>query len=257
MANPLIEAKDFSYGEFAALVHKAGGREIVRAILREEKLIQIVDPPRPQLFVSSEQQLENVRRWNDEHKLGFTDEDFARLGLPPVSGDGFVQPVLVMYLPNEKEDKKGKTKENPTFELWWKIIVAQQPGEHRWSGVKSDSDHLKLLEGIEHPGKCLRWEVIDLAANRNKKPKDVRSPQTSPHAGILAAAAHFPKWVQAMDGETVPYVSIGGYELNVPVFGEWMHVLDLDWLAGNRQVRLLAFHAGFPNRYWAVPSLRE
>lgn len=262
MTNPLYVAKDFTLGEFAALVQKVGGADIVRAILRDEKLIQVIDPPQPEfvvddLFVSSAQQLANARRWNTKYSIGFTDEDFARLGPSPMVGEGFVRPVLVMYLPNEKADKRGKVKEDETFELWWKIAASVHPDKYRWPGVKSDSDHLRLLNGITHPGKCLRWEVIDLAANRDEKPRDVRSSQTSPHAGILAAAAHFPKWVQAMHGKTVPYVSIAGYELNVPDCGGWTGVPFLHWDAVFRQVKLYAFYAVFHDGSWAVPSLRE
>ncbi len=41
-------------------------------------------------------------------------------------------------------------------------------------------------------------------------------PKKSPHAGILAAAAHHPTWVKAMDGQTVPYVWAAGYECGNP-----------------------------------------
>lgn len=211
----------------------------------------------PSLFVSPEQQRENVRRWNEEYNLDFTEADFEKLGLPPTTGYGFVQWVLVPYLDDLKTKERTIGGIERTFEVLWQIVVAQQPDTYRWFAVQLDPKHLRCLEGITHPGKCLQWERIDLAANRNKQPKDVRGPKTSPHAGILAAVAHFPKWVQAMDGEMVPYVWLPGYELNNPNYGEWMFVPNLRWVGGPRQVVFRAGFAGEHSDLWAVPSLRE
>jgi hypothetical protein len=36
---------------------------------------------------------------------------------------------------------------------------------------------------------------------------------TPAHAEVLAAAAHFPQWIRAMDGKTIPYTWLSGYEV--------------------------------------------
>ena len=94
----------------------------------------------------------------------------------------------------------------------------------------------------------LRWEVIDLGCQRNKKPVDVRSPEKSPHAGILASAMLHPEWVKAMDGGRVPCVWIPGYEI------DFAGVLIVISNSGDYEIAL-GFRecaASYPG--WAVPS---
>lgn len=179
-----------------------------------------------ELFTSTADQLTRVKQWNKERNWGFTDEDFEQLGdapeLPEDAGK-LVCLVLVPYL-DEEGAVPGYYR---TFQELWRLATQQQENSWRWDGY-SNPENLRLLEGIEHPGRCLRWEVIDLGANWNKNrgiaPKDVRNSETSPHAGILAAAALHPNWVRAMDGKNVPYVWISGYQVAVPGVGPWQYV---------------------------------
>ncbi len=173
------------------------------------------------LFVSPDQQITNLRQWMDfGHLQGFTEEDFdsvleAKGKLPnPV---GLTVPVLVPYL--------GKV--GDTFDALWDVVESVYDEHWRNPGLKSDKRHLRLLEGIEHPGKCLRWEIINLGAHHEpKNGREVRNVRGagSAHAGVLAAVAHFPKWVEAMDGETVPYADIAGYQACVGGYGPWRDV---------------------------------
>jgi hypothetical protein len=112
-------------------------------------------------------------------------------------------------------------------------------------------ERMRLLEGVEHqPG--LQVELIDLGANRDKKngiaPESMCDPQTSPHAGILAAAAEDPEWIHQMDGVNVPYVWIPGYKLGV------QNVPYLRFLRQDRTLYLYAELRGLPRRRWAVPE---
>lgn len=118
---------------------------------------------------------------------------------------------------------------------------------------KAGPERLRLLSGIEHKV-GLRWEVIDLGCQRNKKPMDVRSSKSSPNAGILAAAALHPNWVKSMDGDKVPYVWIPGYEVQVPDEGPWTNVPDLFFDRGRREIQLYYRWSGSCNSGWAVPS---
>ncbi len=81
-----------------------------------------------------------------------------------------------------------------TFNECWDVALIQHPKSWRCSSTyhKTDSNVLRLYKGIEHnPG--LHWEVVDLGCNQGKKQVDVRSPEKSPHAGILAAAMLHPE----------------------------------------------------------------
>lgn len=202
------------------------------------------------LFVDPKQQADNMRQWNTQSNFGFTKDDFgpileamARLPLP----NGLTAPVLVAYLETVGE----------TFEALWSAVESVYAKNYRWDEVKSDRHHLRLLDGIEHPGRCLRWEVIDLGAHHEPENgrlvRNVRGPDSA-HAGVLAAAAHFPEWVAAMCGKTVPYVDIAGYQCTVRGDGRWRGVPCI--CGDGSGVRLRAAWDGNRHYRYAAPVLR-
>ncbi len=232
-------------------------RQFSGAMMRLEKVAVWLDPqratvkpspvtarPNPELvhglFVPSDVQIKNVKCWNQRSGWGFSEEDFAKLPPPPAWPDSpLVAVVLTPYLPDTPEVKGVQR----TFDEHWAIAAARQRNSWRWDELLSDPEHLQLFPGITHePG--LRWEVVDLGANWDPKndiaPLAVRSPERSPHAAILAAAAHHPVWVRQMDGVTIPYVWLSGYQVTVPGRSAWQHVPWLYWDRGSRQVQLSA-----------------
>jgi hypothetical protein len=206
-----------------------------------------------EMFTSPEAQLANVRSWNLERGWDFIEAHFvqaaAELEALTWPSDRLTVPVLVPYLDTVQR----------TFEELWAVASAAQPNNWRWDELKSDAEHLRLLEGTRHvPG--LRWEVIDLGANWDPRegirPVDVRA-ANSAHAGVLAAAGHFPKWVQAMDGTKVPYVWMPGYQVTLLGDEAWRYVPCLDWHQRDRKVSLLARWDGDCYRRWVCPLVRE
>lgn len=206
-----------------------------------------------EMFVSPETQLANMRSWNLERGWGFIDAYFieAEAALANVTwpSNRLTALVLVPYLDTVQR----------TFDELWAVASGIQPNNWRWEELKSGKKNLRLLDGIEHkPG--LRWEIIDLGANWDRqtglRPVDVRD-TTSAHAGILAAAAHFPKWVQAMDGDKVPYVWLPGYQVTVPGFEAWTYVPALYWNRDNRRVRLSASWSDSRDHTWLHLSSEE
>ena len=81
---------------------------------------------------------------------------------------------------------------------------------------------------------------------------DVRGAD-SVHAEILAAAAHFPNWVQAMDGEHVPYVWMPGYQVTIPGYEAWRRLPYLSWDSVSREVSLSASWDDDRGYGWACP----
>ena len=205
--------------------------------------------------VGLEVQLANMRNWNKMRGWSFTDGDFDAIDLTPVERSGLVVDVIAAYLPDQ-----GKTSGiQRTFEELWDIGSSLQPGKWRYESLKSDKKHLRLLDGIRHtPG--IRRMTIDLGANWDPKdgirPMDVRG-SDSAHAEVLAAAAHFPNWVQAMDGERVPYVWMPGYQATLPGHGPWTRCPGLHWGSVHREVGLGADSDGNRLYDWACPVVRR
>lgn len=198
----------------------------------------------PSWYVSPQQQLANVTRWNRERNWGFIPDDFS-IGVPQFKPTSPLEVlVLAVYLPDKGKGKAKVPGYVRTFTELWEIAASQQPGKYQNPDLKLDAEHLRLLEGTEErhePG--IRWVVVDLGAHHEfEKGREVRKVRgkDSAHAEVLAAAAHFPGWIQAMDGKTVPYVDIAGYELTFPGGDPWRRVPWLYWYRGGRRIRLSA-----------------
>jgi hypothetical protein len=209
------------------------------------------------LFTPIPAQLTRIRELSSERSWGFTVEDFAEAerSVPPWPAGNLVAVTLVPYLP----DSNGMDGVERTFQELWQVAALLQHANWRWDGYdKAGPDTLRLLQGIEHPVKgkpVLRWEVIDLGCNRDRKPVDVRNPKTSPHAGILASAMLHPDWVKAMDGDKVPYVRAPGYEVNVSDEFPWQDLPDLSFDRSDRRIKLdYGWYDGYSS-LWAVASL--
>jgi hypothetical protein len=203
------------------------------------------------LFMPAAFQRNLVQLWNAWSEWRFTDADFAALGEPPAWPEDKLSAVVL--------DVSLDTVQQ-TFDEAWDCAISVQPNSWRWEELKSDADHLRLLPGIAHQ-RGLRWRVVDLADNWDQKngiaPANVRNPRTSPSSAVLWAASYFSKWIQAMDGKTVPYVWIPGYQVTVAGFGQWSGVPNLNWYRVSRGVHLYASHGGHRNSHYAVPALRE
>lgn len=212
----------------------------------------------PDWYVSPQEQLSNVRRWNEERGWGFADSDFPQ-HIPAFTPSSPLEVlVLAVYLPEALLGLIVPDYIRTANELW-QIARGLQPNWWQWDSLKLDADHQRLLSGIEHkPG--IRWVALDLAAHWNAKdgvrPRDVRD-ENSAHAEILAAAGHFPQWIQNMDGEKVPYAWLAGYQVTIPGGEAWTGVPGLVWDRASRRVILSADWGG--DRYWAcaVPAVRE
>lgn len=203
-------------------------------------------------FTDPYEQCRRVAALNTELNLGLSNEVIANAWqtIPAWPRKPLTALILVWYQDTIQE----------TFESQWRGIQAVHQKHWRSDQINSDRNHLCLLPGINHPGTCLRWEVIDLAANSNRDqpdgiaPHDVRSPKSSPHAGILAAAALHPTWVTSMEGIKVPYVWAAGY------LGGGLSWRVVPWLGfgfHNRKVELLPYDGGSGLVSYAVPSFFE
>ncbi len=165
--------------------------------------------PRSELLMASPyKQLEIVRGLNRERNWGFTRADFNALGEPP-PWPGYPLRAVVLEVQLD------------TIQVTFQEACNQLAS---WLSVSTDLDpsKLQLIKGVQH-SRGLRWRVLDLEANWDHSPNsagvstlDVRSAETSPHVALLWAAVYFPEWVKAMDGRSVPFVSLPGYYLKMP-----------------------------------------
>ncbi|MEA2900754.1 MAG: hypothetical protein QOH36_641 [Actinomycetota bacterium] len=204
------------------------------------------------LFIPVADQLANIRRWNAERNWGFTEADFEAVDTTPVVHEKpFVVDVVAVWLP----DDDGVDGIRRTFEELWAAASESVPDNWSWRQHLGGPRPVKLLPGAKHvPG--IRRVTLDLAAGwdpiEGARAIEIRGRQSA-SAEILAAAAHFPEWIQAMEGVQVPFVYLGGYVVFHPENEAWRHVPCLSWNEFLGRVNLMDHWVDHTQRRWAVP----
>ena len=209
------------------------------------------------MFISLDQQLANVRRWNEERGWGFSASDIESVDITP--GDDskpLVVDVIAVYL----ADNGQLSGVRRTCHELWTLAAEEFPNAWSWDWYwdewKSCPKPVRLLDGIVHrPG--VRRVTLDLGAHwrrgRQVRPSSVRG-TNSAHAEVLAAAAHFPRWLRAMDGIRVPYVWLAGYQVTIPERYIEHHLPCLSWSTFRQTLSLAADWAHHSYAGWASPT---
>jgi hypothetical protein len=216
-----------------------------------------VPPPPEKMFTSLEIQRDNVRRWNEEREWGLSTADIERIDVTPTAHDDpLIVDLVAVYLPATRRLDGVRR----TCDELWKVAAEQQPSawsfDWEWDEWKHDPKPVRLLDGIEHePG--VRRVTVDLGAHwepgttKYRRPRAIRGTDSA-HAELVAAAAHFPDWVRAMDGKSVPFVWLSGYQLTIPV--DSTHRLPgLAWVRHRATMSLTAHWADHAGHDWASP----
>ncbi|MDQ6726302.1 MAG: hypothetical protein M3066_09105 [Actinomycetota bacterium] len=204
------------------------------------------------IFAPVAEQLANVRRWNDERGWSLLDWELEQVDLTEAT---HAAPLVVDVVAVELPAKGPLNGVQRTCAELWDLAAGRQPRSWCWDERRRAPKAVRLLDGVEHrPG--VRRVTLDLAAHwdrrRGTRPIDVRY-GASAAAEILAAAAHFPHWVRAMDGEGIPFVCLAGYQVTVPVYETWRHILCLSWSHINRRINLSDNWADYYQDRFASP----
>lgn len=213
--------------------------------------------PPEEMFLPLRAQLDNIWEWNEERRWGFSPDDFDAVDLSsPDENKPLVVDLVAVYLDGDKELNGVRR----TCHELWTLAARQQPHTWCWDWYldkwKNRPKPVRLLDGIVHiPG--IRRVTVDLGAHfepgRYLSPSKVRS-QYSAHAEVLAAAAHFPRWIRAMDGKTVPYTWISGYEVMIEERPSPERLPALSWTGYRQSMSLTADWADHSYSGWASPT---
>jgi hypothetical protein len=215
------------------------------------------EAPPDDIFVSLRAQLDNIRQWNEQRRWGFSPDDLDSVDLSP---SGEYEPLVVDLVAVYLDDTAELTGVRRTCHELWTLAAEQQPHSWCWDWYWDKWLHrpkpVGLLEGIVHrPG--IRRVTVDLGAHfepgRDISANKVRS-HDSAHAEVLAAAAHFPRWVRAMDGQTVPYTWLSGYEVMMWERPSPERVQALSWVGYRQTMSLTADWADHAYSGWASPT---
>lgn len=219
---------------------------------------RVVTPP-GKIFASLRTQLDHIRGWNEERRWGFTPDELDSVDLtPPAETKPLVVDLIAVYLGGDAELNGVRR----TCHELWTVAAEQQPHtwcwDWYWDKWQDSPKPVRLVDGIVHrPG--IRRVTVDLGAHfvpgRYLSPGKVRSPYSA-HAEVLAAAAHFPRWVQAMDGKTVPYTWLSGYEVMSWERPSSERLLALSWVGYRHSMSLTAAWADHTHSGWASPICR-
>jgi hypothetical protein len=218
--------------------------------------------PPAYLFVPLAEQLENVLRWNEDRQWGFAEAELDAIDLTPrTHPDPLVVDLLAVFLDAEYrgEDEGEMDGVRRTCHEMWSVAAERQLNTWCWDWIRdayeSRPKPVRLLPGVEHrPG--VRRVTVDLGAHwtpgRHIRPRAIRGP-ASAHAEILAAAAHFPRWARAMDGVSVPFIWLAGYQVTYPAAATDERLLAMAWVQYRRTLSLGIARADHSFSGWAAP----
>lgn len=221
------------------------------------------EPP-PGIFVPLTEQIANVRRWNDDREWGFSVAEINAIDLTPrAHSDPLVVDLIAVYLPDGElsEEREHLGGVRRTCHELWRVAADRQPQAWGWDWMREAHPNrpkpVRLLPGIAHrPG--LRRVTVDLGAHwvpgRHIRPRNVRG-HDSAHAEILAAAGHFPGWARAMDGSSVPFIWLSGYQVTFPEATTDKRVPGLAWVDYRRTLSLTVDWVDHSHSGWASPVI--
>ncbi|MGB7796200.1 MAG: hypothetical protein WBL53_08070 [Pseudonocardiaceae bacterium] len=217
---------------------------------------RIAARPPEVMFAPLSEQLANIRRWNEERHWGLSAGDLHSVDLTPRAGD---RPLVVDLIAVYLRDSAEMGAVPRTCHELWTVAAAQQPHGWSWDWYGDRWEHrpkpVQLIAGLVHrPG--VRRVTVDLAAHfepgRFVRAAALRG-LDSAHAEVLAAAAHFPRWIRAMDGKNVPYTWLSGYELLIRGHPTPWRLPALSWSNFRHTVSLTAGWANHSFSGWASP----
>jgi len=258
-----VSAGELREFERVAATHLSG--DDVRRLNKEPELwVKMVDALHNQsekveqdifkdLFLHPSQQWKLFLEYNQGLDQGwkFEETHYVDIGNPPELPEGAGPLCVVQLVPYQETVEK-------TIAFLLGFVQSQMEklglNYYQWEGYNdllTKKDVIRLLPGIEHPRKCLRWEIIDLGANRNRKPCDVRN-ESSPHAAVLAAAGFHTNWSTSMDGDKIPYVFMPGYQVTVPSGDSWQCVPHIWFDQHDRRLKISYNWDGSCSQSWAV-----
>jgi hypothetical protein len=218
--------------------------------------------PPEYMFAPLIEQLANIRRWNEDREWGLRPAELDAVDLTPrTHADPLVVDLLAVYLDaefrgDELDQLDGVRR---TCHELWSIAAERQPDTWSWDWIRdvyeSSPKPVRLLPGIEHrPG--VRRVTLDLGAHwmpgRHLRPRALRGPDSA-HAEVLAAAAHFPRWARSMDGISVPFVWLPGYQVTHPDHAVDERLPALAWVEYRRTLSLSVDWADHSHSGWASP----
>lgn len=214
------------------------------------------------MFTSLGEQLANIRRWNEVREWGFDAAALDSIDLTPrTHSDPLIVDLIAVYLDGIYRDELGYLDGvRRTCHEMWSVATERQLYTWSWDWLRdtyqSQPKPVRLLPGIDHrPG--VRRITLDLGADwtpgRHLRPRNLRG-VASAHAEILAAAAHFPRWARSMNGSSVPYVWLCGYQVTLPQYATNERLLGLAWVTYRHTLSLTVGRADHALSGWAAPA---
>jgi hypothetical protein len=207
--------------------------------------------------MTAEDQIDALRRANDEEKWGITEDDFARLATSVRDWP------LGRYVYRSFRIRFGEGSEGvqQTFEAHVARIknVFTEKGIRRWDNLHSGMERLRLLNGNHTHKPVVEWVVVNLDSHRTRDSvAAVRGPKSLADE-LLVIAWLFPDMIRAIDHDKLPGLIAAGYEVNVPekVGGAWQEALLVRFDRDGRQVCVSASDRTCGRTGYSVPTLDD
>lgn len=241
-----------------ALLRKPGNAQRAIEILRQEFALTNINPHK----LSLDEQLEAIAKsLSVQRTCGFTfgnetDEQLINR-LRETAMEWPDGRLAFRFLRNrEGEGDEGVQR---TFEGHAAMMKQTfDPKFWRWPKLKSDTEHLRLLNGNNTHKPVVEWMIADMGTHRDRKSITAVRDESSLADEMLAFAWQFPEYCHAIDYDQNPGLFAAGYEFEVDGHGGWSYVPIVHRSLDSDKVDLDANYAsnGYSG-YSVSSSLRE
>jgi len=275
MASPFSSATDGEVTQFKGCLARAGfDRRLVCEVNNspDNELARVMFEAVQNHFdknpfeISLDDTLDALHRANDEEGWGIADEDFVRIAATAPAwpkGKHVYRSLRIRF--GEGDGGVAMTFERHVARI--KTVFGGEKGFWRWEHLHSAPvlykgepvKRLRLLAGNHTHKPVIEWVIADLDANRKRESVTaVRGPGSLADE-LLVVAWLFPDMVRAIDFDKYPGLFAGGYEINVPEYGDeaWRYVVIVDFRRGCRQVYVSALGRCDGRSDDSVPVLRK
>jgi hypothetical protein len=203
------------------------------------------------------QQLERLkyyssRYWDD--RLSVEQIDFAR---PPLNHAQRIDDLAVFHVQFDSLEE--------TAEMWWRVMVGEQPDNSRWGDLELDAKNLRLIGSnvaTYDPGihvvrinLVAHWAPVGGRTLEEVRAQAKESGETLAQLEVMSAYGLHAELMREQDGENLPYPEMGGTAISVPARAS-RRSLFVYWHRLDRKVALGAGSLGSFCR-WAAPVILE
>lgn len=211
-------------------------------------------------------QLNTLRRYNEQYWEGRLADEQLAVGAVLSPRDFDPHDVHVQRVEDLEILHVQFRSLQETAEMWWRVIVGEQPDSWCWDELRLDPEHFKLLNrnireyepGIHRVRINLiaHWEPGGSRTLEEVREQAIKTGEILAQLEVMSAYGLHPDLLREQDGQNLPYSDMAGTNVSVRGVSD-EHALCLAWFSNDSKAEFLPRFVGSSYDDWAAPVLLD